>query len=43
MIFTQTLVEGAFVALMVAAELGVLFAYSERFSNPQSNALLARG
>ncbi|PYN88463.1 MAG: orotate phosphoribosyltransferase [Candidatus Rokuibacteriota bacterium] len=33
------LVEGAFVALMVASELGVPFTYSERFPNPRTNAL----
>jgi len=33
------LVEGAFVALMVAAELGVPFSYAERFPNPTSSAL----
>jgi orotate phosphoribosyltransferase len=33
------LVEGAFVALMVAAELGVEFSYSERFVHPQSEVL----
>jgi orotate phosphoribosyltransferase len=33
------LVEGAFVALMVAAELKVDFSYAERFANPQSDAL----
>jgi orotate phosphoribosyltransferase len=35
------LVEGAFVALMVAAELNVGFFYSERFAKPQSDALYA--
>lgn len=33
------LVEGAFVALMVAAELGVPFSYAERFPNPERGAL----
>lgn len=33
------LVEGAFVALMVASELGVPFSYSERFPNPETAAL----
>ncbi len=33
------LVEGAFVALMVSAELGVPFSYAERFLNPESSAL----
>lgn len=33
------LVEGAFVALMVAAELGVPFSYSERFPNPERAGL----
>jgi len=33
------LVEGAFVALMVAAELGVPFSYTERFPNVESRAL----
>jgi len=33
------LVEGAFVALMVAAELRLEFAYAERFANPRSDAL----
>ena len=33
------LVEGAFVALMVAAELGVPFTYSERFPDPDSREL----
>jgi orotate phosphoribosyltransferase len=33
------LVEGAFVALMVASELGVPFSYSERFANLQTDAL----
>ena len=33
------LVVGAFVALMVAAELGVPFSYAERFPNPESQAL----
>jgi len=33
------LVEGAFVALMVAAELGVPFSYAERFPNPKSGGL----
>src|SRR5437867_1326114 len=33
------LVEGAFVALMVASELDVEFSYSERFANLQSDAL----
>jgi orotate phosphoribosyltransferase len=33
------LVEGAFVALMVAAELGVPFSYAERFPNPARSAL----
>lgn len=35
------LVEGAFVALMVAAELGVPFSYAERFPNPESQALFS--
>ena len=33
------LVEGAFVALMVASELGVPFSYSERFPNRETDAL----
>jgi len=33
------LVEGAFVALMVAAELGVPFSYSERFPHPERGSL----
>ena len=33
------LVEGAFVALMVASELGVPFSYAERFPNPETAAL----
>ena len=33
------LVEGAFVALMVASELGVPFSYAERFPNPKTDAL----
>ena len=33
------LVEGAFVALMVAAELGVPFSYAERLPKPESSAL----
>lgn len=33
------LVEGAFVALMVAAELGVPFSYSERFPRPERGGL----
>jgi orotate phosphoribosyltransferase len=33
------LVEGAFVALMVASELGVPFSYAERFPRPESGAL----
>jgi len=33
------LVEGAFVALMVASELRVPFSYSERFPNPETDAL----
>lgn len=33
------LVEGAFVALMVASELGVPFSYSERVANPETDAL----
>jgi orotate phosphoribosyltransferase len=33
------LVEGAFVALMVADELGVEFSYAERFTQPQSDKL----
>jgi orotate phosphoribosyltransferase len=33
------LVEGALVALWVAAELGVPFSYAERFPNPQDGAL----
>jgi len=33
------LVEGAFVALMVASELDVEFCYSERFASPQGDAL----
>ncbi len=33
------LVEGAFVALMVAAELGVEFTYSEKFVRPNSHGL----
>ena len=32
------LVEGAFVALMVASELGVPFSYAERFENPEGAA-----
>ena len=35
------LVEGAFVALMVAAELGLRFAYAERLAAPDSDALFA--
>jgi len=35
------LVEGAFVAMMVASELGVPFAYSERFPNPERGGLFA--
>jgi orotate phosphoribosyltransferase len=34
------LVEGAFVALMVAEALGVPFSYAERFPDPKSGALL---
>ena len=33
------LVEGAYVALMVASELGVPFSYAERFPNPETDAL----
>ena len=33
------LVEGAFIALMVASELDVLFTYSERFQNPGADGL----
>src|SRR5882724_9880425 len=33
------LVEGAFVALMVAGELGVEFSYAERFAQPRSDKL----
>ena len=33
------LVEGAFVALMVASELGVPFSYAERFPNPETDGL----
>jgi len=33
------LVEGAFVALMVATELGVPFSYAERFENPERGGL----
>jgi len=33
------LVEGAFVALMVASELGVPFTYTERFENPERGGL----
>jgi orotate phosphoribosyltransferase len=35
------LVEGAFVALMVAAELGVPFSYSERFPHPERGGLFS--
>jgi orotate phosphoribosyltransferase len=33
------LVEGAFVAMMAASELGVSFTYTERFENPERRAL----
>lgn len=37
------LVEGAFVGLMVASELGVAFAYSERFARPSPDGLFPAG
>ena len=37
------LVEGAFVGLLVASELGALFTYSERFARPSGNRLFPAG
>jgi orotate phosphoribosyltransferase len=37
------LVEGAFVGLMVAAELGVAFSYAERFARPTEDGLFPAG
>jgi orotate phosphoribosyltransferase len=37
------LVEGAFVALMVASQLDIQFTYSERFSQPSQNGLFPAG
>jgi orotate phosphoribosyltransferase len=37
------LIEGAFVGLMVAAQLGCAFAYSERFARPSADGLFPAG